>query len=446
MDKRLKLFGSRLIERLTGDDNTLRNNMEVIYGNKAEEAVRKYRRRRLRLYAAVMLITFAICILCALVSLEDQRQVDTLTRTDDGRGEVNVLLEAQAEYGGEEVRENFQVTIPKRQLSKSEAESILRDYAEKLPDIVLEKSENGERIAESDLKLPTEENEYGISIVWDSSDPVIISHEGFVDVIALAEEEEIITLYAEMSLDGVIMETEFDILVRDNPEMYGGAVKNRLGGIIKSLSDNNDDKIINLPKSLEDGISVKWENGGSYAWIAVLISGGFAVVALYAGRYNRARRDMKRYREAVAAEFPAFIDKLVMLLNSGLTVYGAMMRISEDYEKSKDFHKSQLGNEMVNIGRKVKNTNASVAEEWRSFASRMESGDIFRFCTILEDNMSKGSELCIKLEHESDSLRDIEKKNIQKYIRELDSKMIIPMMIMLCSLILVTVVPAMAGF
>ncbi len=446
MNKRIKLFWDWMSEKLTGDGNVLRENLEVVYGrNGADEAVREYRRKKLNLYAAVF-VTIALCVICLIVFQKDSGHVESLIREESGRGGVNVSLKAEAEYGGEEIRENLYVNIPKRQFTEDEAESILKNYAKKLPDMILEKSENGERIAESDLRLPIEDTEYGISIVWDSSDPVIISKEGFVDVIALAEGEEKITLYAELSLDGVNAETEFDVLVRDDPGMYEGAVKGRLRELSESLSHNTADEIVELPEELEKGIYVSWKKGGSSAWFSVLMLGVFIIAALYISRHNRAKKDMKKYREAVADEFPVFIDKLVMLLNSGLTVYGAMMRISEDYKRSEDFNKSKLGNEIVNIGKKVKDTNASVAEEWRNFASRMESGDIFRFCTILEDNMSKGSELCVKLEHESDNLRDMKKKNIQKYIRELDSKMMIPMMIMLCSLILVTVVPAMAGF
>ena len=60
--------------------------------------------------------------------------------------------------------------------------------------------------------------------------------------------------------------------------------------------------------------------------------------------------------------------------------------------------------------------------------------------------MSKGSELSMKLENESDELRELRKKNVQQYIRMIDSRMMIPMMLMLLSLVLVTVAPVITGF
>jgi pilus assembly protein TadC len=76
----------------------------------------------------------------------------------------------------------------------------------------------------------------------------------------------------------------------------------------------------------------------------------------------------------------------------------------------------------------------------------MESSDMLRFCTILADNINTGSNLAEKLESEAENLREMRRKELRKKIHMVDSRMMVPMMIMLFSLILITVAPAMLSF
>ena len=47
-----------------------------------------------------------------------------------------------------------------------------------------------------------------------------------------------------------------------------------------------------------------------------------------------------------------------------------------------------------------------------------------------------------KLEAEGDNMREMRKKNVQQRIRLIDSKMTVPLMLMLTSLVIVSVTPA----
>ena len=67
---------------------------------------------------------------------------------------------------------------------------------------------------------------------------------------------------------------------------------------------------------------------------------------------------------------------------------------------------------------------------------------MLRFVSILEDNYKKGGELVEKLEAEGDNMREMRKKNVQQRIRLIDSKMTLPLMLMLMSLVIVSVTPA----
>ena len=165
---------------------------------------------------------------------------------------------------------------------------------------------------------------------------------------------------------------------------------------------------------------------------------------VYIFRFRGAEKEVKKYRSGITGYFPPFIDKFVLLLNSGLTVMTAMEKMADDCERQSAYdRKNLLAAEVSEIGRRVKNLNSSIVKEWREFAGRTSISEIMRFSTIIEENLNKGSALADKLESESNLLREKEKKSVQERIRMIDSKLTMPMILMLFSLVLVTVAPAM---
>ena len=119
--------------------------------------------------------------------------------------------------------------------------------------------------------------------------------------------------------------------------------------------------------------------------------------------------------QGIVTYFPPFIDKLVLLLNSGLTVMTAMEKIAEDCRLQFEYdRRNMLAYEAAEIGKLVKETNASVVREWHNFAARTGINEIMRFSTIIEDNLGKGTSLAEKLEIEGNLLREKEKNLCRK--------------------------------
>ena len=65
---------------------------------------------------------------------------------------------------------------------------------------------------------------------------------------------------------------------------------------------------------------------------------------------------------------------------------------------------------------------------------------------IRGQNDSAWQAMAEKLERESRNMREMRRKDIRKRIHMIDSKMIVPMIVMLFSLMLITVAPAMMSF
>ncbi|MBR2736031.1 MAG: type II secretion system F family protein [Firmicutes bacterium] len=436
-----------LIRAMTGKENILRENLSVVYtGDRLDRAVTEYRKKLLIRYLAVCAIFFLLTVAALFSSRMSDRSLTEIVRPGAGNADLRIPVTVEGNYKGHTVESSQELEIAAVVLSEKQIREKLSSFAETLPDQIAPLNRNGVRAVNGDLELPERDRDTGIEMRWSSSDPEVLSEEGRLDVFLLEEESEMITLSVILTLESISQESSFDVFVSDTPEAYDISLQNQIRSIVEETGDRSEGKTVVLPEESGDGIRLEWSRREESYAALVLMTGLILFFCIYAGRYDRARKKAKKYREDVIADFPSVVDKLVLLLNSGLTVFSALMRISSDYSDELQYRDSPMAAEIAAIGQKVQNTNSSVIEEWKRFATRMESSDILRFCTILEDNMSKGSELSQKLENESDELRELRKKSIQQYIRMIDSRMMIPMMAMLFSLVLVTVAPVLTGF
>ena len=440
-------LAKRIVKELTGKDSVLKENLSVIYtGDRLKPAMESYRKKLLKQYAAAALVTIVLASAAFLSAHFSDLSISQIPRPGAGSAEKSVPVKVEAEYKGEKITKNTSLNISAVILSEKEKEKVLKKFADGLADTIVPRDEDGRRVAAEDIKLPEKDPDTGINMIWKSSDPDIISEDGKVDVVPLNGKSRNVTLSAELTLDGKSRDFDMDVLVKDDPGLYASSVEKQIGDTAEQIADSTSGKAVLLPEKTDGGIKLRWSKPDGSSAVLIIAVGLLFCFCIYASRYYRAKKNAKRYRAAVAADFPEVVDKLTLLLNSGLTVFSALMRISQDYERHEIYGRSPAAVEIAAIGKRVESTNSSIVEEWKEFAARMESGELLRFCTILEDNMSKGSELCRKLENESDELRDMKKKSMQQYIRSIDSKMMFPMLIMLFSLILVTISPVITGF
>lgn len=438
---------NKIVKSLTGKEPVLRENLSVLYtGELLERAVKDYRKQLFKRYLAVAAATIFLASAAAVSSFLTDPNLTGIARPGAGQGSRTIPITVQGSYEGHVVESPESLHVSAVVLSKKQIRKRLKSFAKKLPEQVAPVTQNGVRLVTENLELPERDEKTGIELRWESSDPEVLSQKGVLDLFSMKDQDETVTLSAVLSLDHVTMETSFDVFVSNIPEAYDASLRSEMAAVLEQLSEQNEGDRLVLPGKTESGIQWKWMRREEPYALLICFAGFLFLFCLYAGRYDRARKQARKYREEVIAEFPSVVDKLVLLLNSGLTVFSALMRISSDYADERQYRNSPMAVEISAIGQKVMDTNSPVIEEWKHFATRMESSEILRFCTILEDNMSKGSELSMKLENESDELRDLRKKNIQQYIREIDSRMMIPMLMMLFSLVLVTIAPVLTGF
>ncbi len=187
-------------------------------------------------------------------------------------------------------------------------------------------------------------------------------------------------------------------------------------------------------------------NNGEADLIAITLLFGALFFLVYRTRYSRIEKQVRKTREAIIEDVPEFIDKVVLLLNAGMVTEAALIKIAEDYERSLEVTgRRALYDGLSGTVTRIRATNSLLQRELSEFAVRSGVRELMRFSAIVEDNLNKGSSLVEKLEGEGALLWMGRKKRAEERARLAETKLSLPLMLLLTSLILVTTAPMLLG-
>jgi len=157
-----------------------------------------------------------------------------------------------------------------------------------------------------------------------------------------------------------------------------------------------------------------------------------------AGEERVARRELQKRRAALAAEFPNMILQLSLLLNAGLILDAAFDEIMDSRRDDGNILYRLLGEIMENSRR----TNGSFVAGLYQLAGRSRDRDLIRFATLAAEHRGRGSELSERLEREKDHLWAGRLASARASAREAETKLCFPLMLLLISVVIISIAPA----
>lgn len=162
----------------------------------------------------------------------------------------------------------------------------------------------------------------------------------------------------------------------------------------------------------------------------------FAVLGFFTPDYELKKKIDRRSKE-ILFEFPDFLNKLILLVNAGLTVDKAWDKIVKDGGKE-----TPMFYELRKVNREVA-SGKSRDQAYHDMARRCKVPEISKFINILIQNSKKGtSDLVIVLQAQSQECWGIRKSISKQKGEEATTKLLFPMMIMLLAIFLIVIVPA----
>ncbi len=408
-------------------------------GVPARELQMDYYVEKLRLVILVLFVGTVLTGMLALKTGLDTRlgQEAVLERGAVGEGEREVHLMAQI---GEETEEVY-INVLERQLTKVELEVLWKECVAQLQELVPGKNESLEQVR-SALVLPDRVEGYPFEILWKSSEPTLIGVDGALKAEQYAGNEQV-CLTATLWYGEQSYEQEF--LVGLAPIEQG----NVLGRSLQEAIWQQDEascyqEILPLPGALE-GTEITWtlvqENNSPIFLVLTLV----ATIGVFVLRDKDLHEQTLERKRNLKMAYPAILNKFVLYMGAGMTVRGSFTKIAMDYQKSgKD---KQAAYEELLYSCHELSAGVSEGLVYERFGKRSGLQEYARFAAMLGQNLKKGnSALLGRLREESDKAM-LENLQFRKKIgEEAETKLLVPMIMMLGIVMLLVMIPAFTAF
>ena len=336
-----------------------------------------------------------------------------------------------------------EIVVEPKAYTEAEKEEILDHAAARLQKCIL-----GDQPASHvthDVVLVSSYEDTPIVISWITDRPDILDWEGKI-CDGVPESGTDVTLEASIEWGELVREVKIPLTVYPEELTETEAFRRKVSDAVETANSTEDEKLV-LPDVI-DGENVNWRPVTSGEGLILLFTGlVFAALYLYSRIQNREIEAMKR-REALLCDYPHLVNKLVLLLNAGLSMRAAFEKIASDYQLSlKNGGAVREGFEEVLRVCGEMDKGVSEIEAYRHMGTRSEEPKYKTFSTMLVQNMRKGSgELIRQLERESTEAFEERKKRARILGEQAGTKLMFPMMLMLMVVFAILMVPAMVSF
>ncbi|MCM1325795.1 MAG: hypothetical protein NC094_05515 [Bacteroidales bacterium] len=337
-------------------------------------------------------------------------------------------------------RQPFLVTVEAEKLTEEEAEILYRSFWQEVQQEILGNNASLQEVRES-LHLVDTLNGYPFFIKWESDMPDVINSLGELQEI---EEEISVLLRADVSYED--MEWREEIEVRLMPEILSEEHLHRkkLQELLEqSEQESRTESVWKLPDTYQ-GEKLVWEqvmkDDSLLLWGGMLI----VAVAIYFLSDKDLHDTLEKQKEQMKREYPDIVQKFVLYMGAGMTIRGAFQKIATDYE-----HDSAQGErrrpayeEMLYACRELQ---AGISETavYEHFGRRTGLQEYIRLCTLLQQNLKKGSStLLTRLREEADRAVLEKVQAGRRRGEEASTKLLLPMVMMLLVVMVIIMVPA----
>lgn len=203
-----------------------------------------------------------------------------------------------------------------------------------------------------------------------------------------------------------------------------------------------------LPQQV-DGVTLEWREPKQYLLIKVLFFEIVIMVLLYFVVQERKRTEEKERQDQMRLDYAEFVNKLLILLGSGMSLKQSLNRISARYldkRQKKQTKKRFLYEELLVTNYEIQD-GESERRAYQKFGERTGLSCYHRLVRILIQNLQTGNRgLCELLGQEATVALEERKALAKKLGEEAGTKMLLPLIMMLGIVIAIIMVPAMQSF
>jgi len=293
----------------------------------------------------------------------------------------------------------------------------------------------------------------GIKVKWLPDDYRLIGPDGSLmnDSIDSAGLWTNVTAILIYELNEEIHSREYVISLRIVPKEY--EKEELLQKMLKESiqvadEESRKEDSMKLPEELAD-YRLIWNEDQKQNSSSLFVMGILLAAVAWIGGNRELEKKLKQRKEQMLIDYPEIINKFTLLVNAGMTIKQAWLKITDDYERllMRSGKKRRFAyEEFVMTARELRlGVPESVAYE--RFGKRTGLIQYIKFASLLNQNLKKGNKnLTQQLIHEAQEAF-AERKELAKRLGETaGTRLLAPMMAMLLIVLLMIMIPAFMSF
>lgn len=406
-------------------------------------AVREYYVKKTEIVIVIFVAGGLAAGAAFLVTAGQERMIENqaLVRPGYGEGDRNEELTVRV---GEEQEQTLEITVQERKYTEQEQDDLLDQAAAELETVIQGSNPSMDEVRQK-LVFPEFLQDGAVHAEWITNPYGVLGDDGSIigaenddgtlveiqGTLTCGNKESVYTVYARI----------FPPVLSDREQMYKLIQK-------KAESADERDKYeetVKLPSEVE-GTSIVWErpyeNPVQTIFAVVLLT----AVCVYAGRDQMIHRKAEERRTQMLIDYPDLMWKMAMLIEAGLTIKGAFVRIAAQYQNERLHGKRYAYEEITGTCYEMQ-SGIPEAEAYERFGRRCGLPEYIRLGSYLSQNLKKGSRgLTEFLEQEAVSSLEERKNHARKLGEQAGTKMLFPMILMLGVVLVILMVPAFLSF
>lgn len=342
--------------------------------------------------------------------------------------------------------QRIEIPVTKRTYSKDEAKEAIKKGLEEIL-LTLPGENSSLQNITTDLNLTNEISDLGLSVRWDFGESELIDILGNVHNENLKEN---INLDIEVSLSYETYEESYIIPATVCPKILSNDER-LLKGLIDKIEIADKESIqkdgYTLPDTY-DGKSLIYHYGEAFNFNIIPIMGVIIAILLYLQEKEKERRSTEKRKRELMKDYPDIVSKLIVFIGAGLSVRQSWESIVIDYENEckENNERRYAYEEMVKALAKLK-TGIYENTVYKDFGRSCALRQYMKLASLLEQNRRNGlANLQSLLSMESQSAWDERINLARREGEELNTKLLLPLFMMLLIVMMIITVPALLIF
>lgn len=389
----------------------------------------------------VLFIVLAVYVEATEHSVDENNRVIRASPGERGQS-LELQLEAEDFLDGY----HYKVEIPAQVVTQAEAEQYFEKARQEIDERFFEQGDCAEHVSHA-VRMENRYVDRMVSAEWTFDSYQYIDIDGKLRENNL-KDNAIVQATVLLTCGAYEQEYVFSFMIVPPEFTKEEQLLNDIESAVTAEGNRQGETYFQLPQKV-DGVSLKWEEPKQHLLVKVLFFEIVIVVLLYFVEQEKKKTKEKERQDQMHLDYAEFVNKLLILLGSGMSLKQSLNRISARYfdKRQKNQTKERYLYEELLITNHEIEDGESERLAYQKFGERIGLNCYNRLIRILIQNLRTGSRgICELLGQEATVALEERKALARKLGEEAGTKMLLPLIMMLGIVIAIIMVPAMQSF